>query len=202
MFIAQNLYPIESSESIQEKIDKTLDDLNKSAPPGSWMMNSGNPFLPQHRLRANLQMKRLMAEKSIRDAYYQAMFGQFEKARLVTSISPVSAFRFLAEAVVGGGYERFRKTWGDFHVYQAQFLIFFGSLDAQDPKSPHWFNPNENISTTKKPVAFATVPQFMEKPLSFVERILPVLKYVMLSLFSSIVVLFLSYVLFVKYDAR
>ncbi|MCK7541195.1 MAG: hypothetical protein MZV63_65070 [Marinilabiliales bacterium] len=118
-----------------------FDDLNKNAPPGSWMMNSGNPFLPQHELRANLQTKRLAAEKGIRDAYYRAMFRQFERTRLVTALSPVSLYEYLTEAVAGGGYPRFRKAWTDMHVYQEQFLSFFKALDAGDTASPHWFNP-------------------------------------------------------------
>ena len=136
-------------------------------------MNSGNPFLPQHELRANLQMKRLQAEKGIRDAYYQAMFRQFERTRLVTALSPVSLFEYLTEAVAGGGYLRFRKAWDDMHVYQGQLLNFFKALDAADKDSPHWYNPNENVSTTRKPVAFEKVPQFEESPLTLADRARP-----------------------------
>jgi ABC-type transport system involved in multi-copper enzyme maturation permease subunit len=201
-FIARNLYPIEGSEVVQKKVNASFDDLSKSAPPGSWMMQSGNPFLPQHELRANLQMKLLLAEKGARDAYYLAMFRQFERTRLLTAISPVSLFEYLSEAVVGGGYLRFRKVWGDFHIYQSQFLSFFKNLDAQDPKSPHWYNPNENVSTTRKPVAFESVPQFREKPMSFPERLSPVLKFLVISIFYSCAVFFLTFILFVRYDVR
>ncbi len=65
-FIAKGLYPIDSAETIQKNVTAAFDDLNKNAPPGSWMMHSGNPFLPQHELRANLQTKRLAAEKGLR----------------------------------------------------------------------------------------------------------------------------------------
>ena len=93
VFIARTFFPIESSESIQMRIRSAFADLDKSAPPGSWAMNTGNPFLPQHELRANLQRKRLEAEKGIRDAYAGTIFRQFEKTRLATSLSPVSVFR-------------------------------------------------------------------------------------------------------------
>jgi ABC-type transport system involved in multi-copper enzyme maturation permease subunit len=201
-FIARNLYSIESSEAVQKKVDAAFDDLSKSAPPGSWMMQSGNPFLPQHKLRANLQMKRLQAEKAIRDAYYRAMFRQFERTRLLTAISPVSLFEYLSEAVVGGGYLRFRKVWDDFHIYQSQFLSFFKNLDALDPQSPHWYNPNENISTTRKPVAFESVPQFREKPMSLAERVSPALKFLVINVFYSCAVFLLTFILFVRYDVR
>jgi ABC-type transport system involved in multi-copper enzyme maturation permease subunit len=201
-FIAKTFFPIERSEAVQKKVMAAFDDLNKSAPPGSWMMNTGNPFLPQHELRANLQRKRLEAEKGIRDAYYQILFRQFERTRLLTAVSPVPLFQYLTEAVIGGGYPRFRKVWDDFHVYQGQFLAFFKNLDAQDPKSPHWYNPFENVSTTRKPVAFETVPQFVEKPMTFAEKVKPTFVFLVINIVYACLIFFLSFVLFVRYDVR
>jgi ABC-type transport system involved in multi-copper enzyme maturation permease subunit len=201
-FVAKNLFPIASSETVQKNVSAAFDDLNKNAPPGSWMMNSGNPFLPQHELRANLQMKRLQAEKGIRDAYYQAMFRQFERTRLATALSPVSLFEYLTEAVAGGGYLRFRKAWDDMHVYQGQLLSFFKALDGADKDSPHWYNPSENVSTTRKPVAFERVPQFEERPLALTDRLGPALKYLIINIFTASAVFFLAFILFVRYDVR
>ena len=201
-FIAKTFFPIEKTEAIQKKVNAAFEDLNKNAPPGSWMMQSSNPFLPQHELRANLQRKRLEAEKGIRDAYYQSLFRQFEKTRMLTAVSPVPLFQYLTEAVVGGGYSRFRKVWDDFHVYQGQFLAFFKNLDAQDPKSPHWYNPHENVSTTRKPVAFETVPQFMEKPMTFAERIRPMFIFLVINIVYACLIFFWSFILFVRYDVR
>jgi len=202
VFVAKNLFPIESSEAVQRRINAAFDDLNKNAPPGSWMMNSGNPFLPQHELRASLQMKRLEAEKGIRDAYYRTMFRQFERTRLVTALSPVSLFEVLTEAVAGGGYLRFRKAWDDMHVYQGQFLNFFKALDAADKDSPHWYNPNENVSTTRKAVVYERVPQFAERPLALVGRAGPALKYLIINIFMAGAVFLLAFLGFVRYDVR
>ncbi len=201
-FVAKSFFPIASSENVQKNVEAAFDDLNKSAPPGSWSMNSGNPFLPQHELRADLQTKRLQAEKGIRDAYYGSMFRQYELTRLATAVSPISLFEYLSEAAAGGGYPRFRKAWEDMHVYQEQFLSFFKALDAADKDSPHWYNPNENVSTTRKPVAFEKVPQFEERPLSFADRVGPALKYVLINVFMLSVAYFLAFVLFVRYDVR
>ncbi len=201
-FLAKNLFPIESSESVQKRVEAAFDDLDKNAPPGSWMMNSGRPFLPQHELRADLQMKRQNAEKAIRDDYYQAMFRQFERTRLLTALSPVSLFGDLTEAVVGGGYVRFRKAWSDVHVYQGQFLNVFKTIDAADKDSPHWFNPNEDVSTTRKPVAFERIPQFVERPMSLADRLAPVLKLLVFGVFTACAVFLATYVLFVRYDVR
>lgn len=201
-FVAKAFFPIENSEAIERQITAAYDDLNKNAPPGSWMMHGGNPFLPQHELRANLQMKRMLAEKGLRDAYYQAMFDQFERTRLVTSVSPVSVFEYLAEATAGGGYLRFRKAWADMHIYQAQFLNFFKALDAADKDSPHWYNPTENVSTTRKPIAFERVPQFEERPMSLADRLGPALKYLLINVFMMSAVYFAAFILFVRYDVR
>lgn len=201
-FIAKNIFSIEHEEAIQEKISRAYEDLNRNAPKGSWAMSSGNPFLPQHELRANLQRKRLNAEKSIRDAYYRDMFRQFERTRLLTALSPVTLFEYMIEAVVGGGYVRFKKVWKDLHVYQGQFLSFFKNIDAQDKDSPHWYNPHEDVSTTRKPVAFEEAPLFEEKSLSLLERISSVIKYLIINVAYICVIFFLTFVLFVKYDVR
>jgi ABC-type transport system involved in multi-copper enzyme maturation permease subunit len=201
-FIAKSLYPIDSSEAVQKRVEAAFSDLNKSAPPGSWMMNSGNPFLPQHRLRADLQMKRLTAEKAIRDDYYRAMFRQFERTRLLTAISPASLFEYLTEAVVGGGYVRFRQAWDDLRAYQGRFLEFFKTLDAADKNSPHWYNPNEDVSTTRLKVAFETVPQFAERPMPLAGRLRAAAGYVALLACSTCLVFFATFILFVRYDVR
>jgi ABC-type transport system involved in multi-copper enzyme maturation permease subunit len=200
-FAAKRLFPIESAETVQARVTAAFDDLNKSAPPGSWS-SSSDPFMPRHELRANLQMKRLQAEKAIRDDAIQAMSRQFVRIRLLTAISPIADFEGQTESLVGGGFPRLFKVWKDLHVYQGQLLAFFRSLDARDPKSPHWHNPNEDVSTTRLPVTFETVPQFAEKPMSFGERLRPALPNLAVSASLTLLVFALSFVLFVRYDVR
>ena len=201
-FLAKKVFPIEKSESVQKRVERAWDDLNKAAPPGSWMQNSGNPFLPQHELRANLQRKRMAAEKAIRDDYYRAMFRQFEKTRRLTAFSPVAAFEYLAESIVGGGYPRFRRVWDDILIFQGQFQAFFTALDAADPKSPHWFNPSEDISTTKQKVSPAIVPKFSERRMKPADRLGPTLPYPTVLAAAAALVFSLSFGLFVRYDVR
>ncbi len=201
-FVAKAFFPIDSSETVEKNVNAAIDDLNRNAPPGSWMWQERNPFLPQHKLRADLQMKHFQAEKGLRDAQYLAMFRQLERTRLVTALSPVSLFEYLAEAAAGGGYPRFLKTWGDMRVYQGQLLDLFKALDAADRDSPHWYNPGENISTTRKPLVFERVPQFEEKPMPLAARVAPALKYLLINVFVLGVVYFMAFVLFVRYDVR
>jgi hypothetical protein len=144
----------------------------------------------------------MQAEKAIRDSYYRDMFLQFERTRLIVALSPISDFEYFSEADVGGGYLRFRKICESFHVYQGQFLTFFQTLDARDPKSPHWYNPYENVSTTRKPVAFHDVPIFQEKPLSFADRLSSIIRYLLVNAILVAVIFYLTYVLFIRYDMR
>jgi hypothetical protein len=137
-----------------------------------------------------------------KNAYYRDMFRQLEHTRLLTSASPIALFDYMNEAVVGGGYVRLRKVWADLHEYQPQFLQFFKTIDASDPNSPHWYNPYEDYSTTKKPVAFEQVPLFQEKPLSLADRFSFLKNYLVVMILYIGVVFSLSLVLFLQYDVR
>lgn len=201
-FLAKNLFPVERTETVQTRVDKALEDLSRAAPKGSWSMQYSNPFMPLHELRANLQRKRLEAEKAVRDANYRDMFRQLERTRSLTAASPVAAYEFLVESFVAGGYPRFRKIWDDLHGFQGRFEDFFKSFDARDPKSPHWYNPNEDVSTTRLKVAIETVPQFTERPMSFAGRPRSALRYLVGLVLSTCVVFFISFILFVRYDVR
>jgi ABC-type transport system involved in multi-copper enzyme maturation permease subunit len=201
-FFARKIFAIEKENAIQNKIKRAFEDLNRNAPDGSWAMNYNLPFAPEHRLRADLQMKRLEAEKLIRDSHYQAMFRQFEKTRFLTSFSPLSLFEYMTESVVGGGYVRFKKVWNDIHIYQSQFLDFFKNIDMNDPDSPHWYNPSEDISTIRKPVAFENVPLFEEKAMSFSERFSSLFAYLIILVVYTGIIFFVTFVLFARYDVR
>jgi len=201
-FLAKNVHPIEKAEAVQARVGAALDDLSKNAPPGSWMMQSNNPSLPQHELRANLQRKRLAAQKAIQDAYSRDKFRQFERTRRMTAVSPITSFEYLIEAVVGGGYPRFRKVWDDLHIFQTQFEAYFKAVDARDPKSPHWYNPLENVSTTRLKAPFEEIPQFTEKTMTFADRVRPAVFYLLITVLTACLAYFLSFLLFVRYDVR
>ncbi len=202
MFWAKNIFSIEHSDAINEKVSKARDDINKNAPKGSWSSAGNNPFLPEHQLRAVNQTKLMNSEMNIWNAYYLDMFRQFEKTRLLTILSPVALFEYMNEAVVGGGYLRFKKVWNDLHSFQTQFLQFFKELDAKDSDSPHWYNPYEDFSTTKKSVNFEQVPIFEEKIMSFKERFSFLFNYLIIIVIYTAIIFFSSFVLFVRYDVR
>ena len=202
IFWANKVFSIEHADTIGRKINTADQELRRNAPEGSNSSDPGFPFLPEHKLRAELTMKRMNSEMAIRNAYFQDMFRQLERTRLVTLISPVALFDYMNEAIVGGGYARFKKIWTDLHGYQVQFLQFFKTLDAADPDSPHWYNPWEDLSTTKKPVAFEQVPVFEEKPLSLAARFSFLRNYLVVMIFYIAAVFSLTFVLFLGYDVR
>jgi len=202
IFWANKIFSIEHADIISRKIYAAQQEHRKSAPPGSGSSSDENPSMPEHKLRADLYTKLNDAEISIKNAYYQDMFRQLERTRLVTLMSPVALFDYMNEAVVGGGYSRFKKVWADLHEYQAQFLQFFKTIDAADPDSPHWYNPWEDLSTTKKPVTFEQVPVFEEKPLSLAARFSFLRNYLVIMIFYIAAVFSLTFVLFLGYDVR
>lgn len=104
--------------------------------------------------------------------------------------------------MVSGGYLRFQKTWADLHAWQTQFLVFFKEIDQKDPASPHWYNPVENLSTTRKGVSFEKVPVFQEKPASLAGRVSFARLYFLIMVLYTAVGFTLSFVLFLKYDVR
>jgi hypothetical protein len=142
------------------------------------------------------------SEMQIRNEYYHDIFGQLECARIITFVSPVSQFEYLSEAVVGGGYLRFQQVWDRLKAFQIQFLAFFKGKDAADQDSPHWYNPNEDVSTSRKPVNFEEVPVFEERTISFGERFTHASTYLMVIICYTAVVFFATFVLFVRYDVR
>ena len=202
IFLSQTIYPIDNSDTINEKMQSAKDAIEKNAPDGRWSMMHDQPFFKFHQIRATHQTNLMNSDMQILNAYYHDMFRQLEHARLLTYISPVSLFEYLCEADVGGGYVRFQHVWDGLHAYQIQFLTFFKEKDAQDKNSPHWYNPREDVSTTRKPVKFEEVPVFQEKVLTYGERFARVYPYGVVILLYTAVVFSLTFVLFIRYDVR
>ena len=202
VFWAKKLFPIPSAVQVEAAINEDRDDLEKNGAEGRWSSSGNNPFYPRHELRANHQTDILNMEKRHRDAYYLQMFHQFENTRNLTVVSPIAQFDYINEAFMGGGYLRFRKNWDDIRIFQPQFLQWFKDIDAKDSESPHWYNPNESFSTSRKPVEVEQVPQYRENPASFGQRIQFISGY-LIALMLTIALLFVtSFVVFRKYDIR
>lgn len=202
VFWANTLFPIPHADEVQQAIRQGRKTLSDNAPQGSWSSNFGNPKWDRHQLRANLQTKIMLDEKLHRDAYYLQMFNQFEKTRQLTLFSPVAQFDYMNEAVLGGGYLRFRKNWDDLHTFQASFLKWFKDLDEKDSESPHWYNPFENLSTTRQKVTVAQIPKYMEQQASWNERFSAIALYLSVMLVYSALLFGVVLYRFQRYDVR
>ena len=202
VFWANKLFPIANSDEVSQAIEQEMDDINRNAPEGSWASDSNNPFFYRHELRANYKTNMMNAQKRHQDAYILQMFQQFEKTRRFTLLSPISQYDYINEAILGGGYLRVKKNWNDMHKFQEQFLQWFKDIDAKDEESPHWYNPYEDFSTSKKPVAIDNIPQYQEQLAPFTERIQFVFGYLIAMIMMIATFFGLCFYKFVRYDVR
>jgi len=202
VFWAKKIFPIPGAKEIAETIQEAKNELHRNAPPYSGSLIYNEPFYPYHERRANLRMQLMMAEKTHKDHYYTQMFSQFENTRRFTSISPIAQFDYINEAFLGGGYLRFKKNWNDLHMFQEQFLQWFKEIDAKDPDSPHWYNPWEDVSTSRKPVSVEEAPQYREQIAPFSERFQFVSGYLIALIVMIAVIFGFCFYFFVRYDVR
>jgi ABC-type transport system involved in multi-copper enzyme maturation permease subunit len=201
LFWAGKFFPIAHIESIQESIQAERKIIEDSYPTGKWS-SSGNKFMPEHQIRAGMQMDFMKNEKMHKDAFYQEMFGQFEKTRNIVMLSPIELLNCINEGIVNGGYIRFKNTWEELHAHQPQFLDAFKKFDGDDDESPHWYNPYEGYSTTSKPIPFERVPVFEEQTTSIAERINIIRNSLVVMISYIFFVYVITFVLFRRYDVR
>ena len=142
------------------------------------------------------------SKKAHQDAYYNQMFRQFENTRRFTLLSPIAQFDYINEAFLGGGYLRFQKNWNDLHIFQEQFLQWFKDIDAKDEDSPHWYNPFESYSTSKKPISVDQIPQYQEQLAPFGQRLQFSSSYLIIMVLTIVVFLGLCFYIFARYDVR
>lgn len=202
VFWAKKLFAIPSLEEMDQQRSEAMNDINKNAPAGSWFSSETQPSHPRHELRANNQMNLMQCHKKFKDAYYQQQMHQFEQTRNFTLLSPIAQFDYMNEAFLGGGYLRFQKNWSDLHLFQEQFLQWFKDVDAKDADSPHWYNPYEHYSTSKKPVKVDQIPQYQEQIASFGQRIQFISGYLIAMILTIVVLFMASFFFFTKYDVR
>lgn len=202
LLLSNKLFPVEKSDVISQNLQNSRSTIEAGFPDGKWHSDSGNPFEPDHKIRANMQMDFMLGEKKIKDAWYNSMFSQYQNTSRLTCVSPMFVFANCNEYIVDGGFQRFKKNWEDLHNYQTQFLNWFKAFDAKDKNSPHWYNPYEDYSSSKKPINIDDMPVYTEKVIPFSERLFNGRMYIALLLIYTSVVFFVSFVLFVRYDVR
>ena len=63
LLLSNKLFPVESSDLITQNIKNSYQAIEASFPGGKWHSDSGNPFEPDHKIRANMQMEFMLGEK-------------------------------------------------------------------------------------------------------------------------------------------
>lgn len=202
LFFANKLFGIPKATEVAKRIKEERKDIFKNAPAGSGSARDGEPFFPPHELRANNINNIMNAEKRQKDAYYNQMFRQFERTRMLSIVSPIAQFEYMNEAVLDGGYLRFQKNWNDLHTFQSQFLTWFKDLDAKDNNSPHWYNPLEDLSTTRQAVSVEQIPVYTESKIAFAERVALMRNYLVAMILLISIAFSVCFVRFLRYDLR
>jgi ABC-type transport system involved in multi-copper enzyme maturation permease subunit len=196
------LYPVEKGNVMWAKINEKRNEIEATFPDGKWASSSRNPFMPQHEIRANMQMDFAKNEANFQAERRNGQFRQLEKTRRWTWISPLAVFEYGTEALLDGGYLRLHKNYVNLQNFKIQYLQWFKELDAKDDQSPHWYNPSEDYSTTKKPVAYEEIPQFIERSTTIGERLAETMKYLAIMLAYMGVMFFVTILRFEKYDVK
>jgi ABC-type transport system involved in multi-copper enzyme maturation permease subunit len=197
------IVPVENINSMNTRMEAKRVDLEASiTDPKKWESRRGNPFYPPHEVRAKVRMLLDQNDGEFWDAHYAAQFRQVETTRLCTWISPLSVFEYGMEALLDGGYIRLTRNYGELQNFKIQYLQWFKDIDAKDDKSPHWYNPAEDYSMTRKSVAYEDVPQFVESRATVAARLAETLKYLMILLAYMGVMFVVAVFRFEKYDVR
>ncbi|HBH82403.1 MAG TPA: hypothetical protein DDY34_01165 [Bacteroidales bacterium] len=202
LLLSNRLFPVESSEVIIQNTNNSRKTIEAGFPEGKWRSESNNPFTPDHQIRANMQMEFMLGEKKIRDNWYNSQFSQYLNTSKMTLISPMFIFEMGNEHMLNGGFQRFINNWNDLHTYQEQFLTWFKAFDSKDDKSPHWYNPYEDYSTSKSKVNIDEVPVYSERIVPFTQRLSRSGIYIALLSIYTAILFYISFVLFIRYDVR
>jgi ABC-type transport system involved in multi-copper enzyme maturation permease subunit len=196
-------WPVEKVSVMQTRMEAKRVELEASfTDPRKWSARGDNPFYAPHEVRANMLMSFDRNEAEYWNAHYAAQFRQVEATRRWTCISPLAVFEYGMEALLDGGYLRLKRNCADLQNFKIQYLQWFKDIDAKDNESPHWYNPREDFSTTRKAVACEEIPQYAERPATIAERLAETLYCLMMMLACMGVMFVLTMIRFERYDVR
>jgi ABC-type transport system involved in multi-copper enzyme maturation permease subunit len=195
-------WPVEKADVMQARILEKTNDIVQSYPSEATSANFADPFYPSHEIRADLMMDLNKGREDFWNEHYAARFSQVDNTRRWTWVSPLTVFGYGTEALLDGGYTRLRRNYDNLQNFKTQYLQWFIDFDARDDRSPHWLNPMDNISTTKKPVAYEEIPQYAERSATVARRLAETMKYLAVMLAYMGIMLLLAIIRFERYDVR
>lgn len=202
-FIAQHFYPFtETSDDVAVKMEREQYRLMVAAPPESLTNKGDSLAFPPHKARAELYTKINEAYKRLINEYSEGTFQQYENTLNTLKLTPFNLYEQMNEHWLDGGYTRFKKNWEGMKVFQKEYEEWFKAEDAKDSASPHWYNPLENLSTSRKLIKGSEFPDYTEPEVSLSQKSIETGKYVLILSAMSFLLLIISIFAFNKYDVR
>lgn len=200
--LSMTFNPLEKVNTLNIRTGEKRKEIEAAFPAGKWMSNDSNPFTPQHEIRANMMMAFAKNEYDIRTDHLRKQLNQVDRMRRWTWISPLAVFEYGQEALLDGGFPRLQKNYADMQNFLIQYERWFKDVDAKDDQSPHWYNPYEPFSTTRKAVAYEDIPQYVERSTGLAERLAETATYLLVMLTYMAVMLSVAFLRFERYPVK
>ena len=108
--------------------------------------------------RSEFFTKHAALDERLNEERLSLQIDQFQHARSITRVSPVTIVQHLLESFAGTGFERHLQFVENTQRYARQFREFVVDTDRDDPKSLHLIGVREGMS--QKPVSPESVPKF------------------------------------------
>ncbi len=112
LLLSNKLFPVESTEYISKNSENTVKRSRQVFLMVNGQSNSSKPFMPAHKIRAEMQMEFMLGEKKIKDNWYNSQFTQYEKTSKLTQISPMFIFEIGNENISSTGGSGDLRTTG------------------------------------------------------------------------------------------
>ena len=203
--IAPQLTSIPKKSEVLAEIRRTNDDIYQTkyadTNAGHW---NGDHFASWVPLRAQWMEDIANARDVIYEDYIQKMISQVEKTKNIIRISPVCVYQYLIEDISGTGINRFKSFYRQALQFKRRMYQFVQEKDKQDPDSNHYLYLALGIYSgiSFKPVDFSSVPQFEETMPTIVNNSKYLIVDSAVLLVLCILVFYIGYILFVRYDKR
>jgi len=203
--IAKQITPVKTIEELSRIEEKRKNEATKDC-SWSWS-NKWENKPPNEKVlkRAKCQNIETKIHNEIWNSYRKNIIAQTNTGITLTKISPFGVFRFFGENLSDKGFTGYEKFYYQFTNYHDVYKNFIEEKDAADKESYHLiWNELTHARTfmSNKKVAYNEIPQFQEQALTF-KKALKKTQWDITILFCWCIVLFyLSFITFVKYDVR
>lgn len=156
---------------------------------------------------ANFWKAYLSALDRIHEKQHNDLLQQAFRARAYASFSPWVTYQRICETLAGTGIGRCQHFVEQIRQYRTELLDYVRRVDALDPNSLHLLHgPDYLIDQftvlSKRPVNFAAVPKFQERPMAMAHSLKLALWDLGNLILFNMVLFAGAFVSFLRYDVR